>query len=158
MLFGRGGEQERKRRLAERLASTDAEVRAAAAQEIARARDQEWAVRELARALDREPSPESFGAIVGPFAEALCRDRVARQRVERMFAAHIDDPAALVREWTALLAEYGAGTPVTSVGDDLADDVRDCLGRLQEWGWRPHEMGRMRPGTFPYTAAFNAAV
>ncbi|MGW7302383.1 HEAT repeat domain-containing protein [Streptomyces sp. NPDC054829] len=158
MLFGRGGDQERKRRLAERLASTDAEVRAAAAQEIARVRDHAWAVRELARALDREPTPETFNAIAEPFADALCRDRASRQRVERMFAEHVDDPAALVWEWTALMAEYGAGVPVTSVGDDLAEDVRGRLERLREQGWRPHELGRMRPGSVPYAVAFGAAV
>ncbi|MEV0171577.1 hypothetical protein AB0I00_10710 [Streptomyces sp. NPDC050803] len=161
MFFGRRRaqkEQERREELSLRLRSAQAEVRAAAATEIAEAPDLEWAVRELARALDREPTPETFHDIAWPFSTALRRDRATRQHIEHMFASRVDDPAALVQDWTALLAEYGADTAVETVDDDLAEDVRGRLERLRKQGWRHHELARMKPDSYAYMVAFGTAV
>ncbi|WP_328875069.1 hypothetical protein OHT76_36145 [Streptomyces sp. NBC_00287] len=158
MFFRGRGARERQQGLSERLGSPEEEVRAAAAQEIAEERDWEWAVRELALALDREPTPETFDAIAGPFGDVLYRDRDTRRRVEHMFASRVDDPVGLVRDWTAFLAEYGVGAAMESVDDDLADEVRGRLERLREQGWRPHELARMRPDAFEYMVAFGTAV
>ncbi|MER6802186.1 MULTISPECIES: hypothetical protein [Streptomyces] len=130
----------------------------AAAAEIAQMRDQAWAVRELAQALDREPSPDTFADITGSFCDALCRDRAMRERVERMFAVHGDEPAALVQAWSAFLAECGSGTAMDAVDDDLADDVRRRLHRLRRQGLQPGELSRMRPDSFAHTVAFGTAV
>lgn len=158
MFFGKRREQERQRRLAVQLESADAEVRAAAAKEIAEARDAAWAVRTLAGALGGEPTPETFDAIAGPFCDALCRDRATRQRVEHMLASPVGDPAVLVREWTGFLAELGVGAAMETVDDDLADHVRGRLKRLRGQGWRHHELARMRPDSFDYVVAFGVAV
>lgn len=60
-------EQERQQELSVRLRSSEAEVRAAAAAEIAQVRDVAWAIRELAQALGREPSPGTFDGVADPF-------------------------------------------------------------------------------------------
>lgn len=151
-------EQERQQELSVRLRSSEAEVRAAAAAEIAQVRDVAWAIRELAQALGREPSPGTFDGVADPFCDALCRDRAARERVEAMFAAHADEPAALVRAWTGLLAEYGAGALLKTVDEELAEDVGGRLGRLHEQGWRYRELVGKRPDSFAYIASFGAAV
>ncbi|MBC2900448.1 HEAT repeat domain-containing protein [Streptomyces cupreus] len=158
-MFFRGRRaRERRQSLSERLGSPEAEVRAAAAKEIAEDRDRVWAVRELAGALDREPTPETFDGIAGPFGDALCRDPATRQRIERMFASHVDDPAGLVRDWTAFLAEYGVGAAMETVDDDLAEEVRGRLRRLRRQGWRPHELAHMRPDSVAYMVAFGTTV
>ncbi|CCK26090.1 hypothetical protein BN159_1711 [Streptomyces davaonensis JCM 4913] len=158
MFFRGRGARERQQGLSARLASPEAAVRAAAAAEIAEERDWAWAVRKLARALDREPTPRTFDDIAGAFGDALRRDRATRQRIEHMFASHLDDPSSLVRDWIALLAEYGVETPATTVDDDLAEEVRGRLERLREQGWRHHELARMRPESFAYAVAFGTAV
>ncbi|MET7382131.1 hypothetical protein ABZT08_25475 [Streptomyces sp. NPDC005526] len=90
-------ERERQQDLSERIRSAEAGVRVAAAAEIVKVRDQQWALRELAQVVDREPSPATFAYTAGYFCDALCRDRAVRVRVEQMFARHDDDPAALAR-------------------------------------------------------------
>lgn len=129
-----------------------------AAAEIAHVRDQAWAVSELAQALDREPSPDVFADIAGSFCDALCRDRAARERVEQMFAVYDDEPSALVRAWTAFIAECGAGRALETVDDDLAEDVRGRLRRLHEQGSRHHELSGMSPDSFAYDVTFGTAV
>lgn len=151
-------EQDQQRELSARLRSPEAEVRATAAAHIAQVRDAAWAVRELAQALGRVPSPETFDDVAGPFCDALCRDRAVRERVEGMFAAHIDDPAELVRVWTAFLAELGAGTPVDTVDDELAAEVGARLGRQREQGGKPHQLAGTDPDSLTYTITFGVAV
>lgn len=75
-LSGRG-ERERRQGLAALPASADAAVRAAAAQEIADLRGHAWAVRQLAGALDKEPTPETFEAVAGRSATRCARIRAA---------------------------------------------------------------------------------
>ncbi|GGW95712.1 HEAT repeat domain-containing protein [Streptomyces lomondensis] len=151
-------EREKQHVLSLRLRSSEAEIRAAAAAEIARVRDREWAVRELAQALDREPSPDAFSDLVPPFCDAVCRDRSTRERLEQVFAAHADAPAALVRAWTAFLAEYTGGVAVESVDDDLADEVRRRLRRLSAQGLSPGELPGMPAGSFAYDVTLSTAV
>jgi hypothetical protein len=151
-------EQDQQRELSVRLRSPEAEIRATAAAEIAQVRDVAWAVGELARALGREPSPETFDGVAGPFCDALCRDRALRERVERMFAAHVDAPAELVRAWTAFLAELGAGDPVDAVDDELAAEVGARLGRQREQGGKPHQLAGTDPDSLTYTITFGVAV
>jgi hypothetical protein len=151
-------EQDQQRELSVRLRSPEPEVRAAAAGEVARVRDTAWAIRELAQAMDREPSPTWFDAVAGPFCDAVCRDRAVRERVERMFAAHADAPVELVRAWTALLAEFGAGAASDTVDDELAAEVGDRLRRVSEQGGKPHELSGTDPDSLDYVVTFGVTV
>ncbi|MCX5359411.1 HEAT repeat domain-containing protein [Streptomyces sp. NBC_00124] len=151
-------EQERQRELSVRLRSPEPEVRAAAAGEIAQARDMAWAIRELAQAMDREPSPIWFDAVAGPFCDAVCRDRAVQERVERMFAAHADAPVELVRAWTALLAEFGAGAALDTVDDELAAEVGARLRRVREQGGQPDELSGTDPESLTYVVTFGVTV
>lgn len=114
-------------------------------------------MRELAQALDREQSPEVFRDIVGPFCDALCRDPGTRERAERVFAEH-DQPAALVRAWTALMAEFGSGSALETVDEDLAGQVGARLRRMEAQGLRYRELSGMRQGSFDHDATFCVAV
>ncbi|MFF4271994.1 HEAT repeat domain-containing protein [Streptomyces sp. NPDC001536] len=151
-------EQERQRELSARLRSSEPEVRAAAAGEIAQVKDTAWAIRELAQAMDREPSPLWFDAVAGPFCDAVCRDRALRERVERMFATHVDEPVELVRAWTALLAEFGAGAALDTVDDELAAEVGARLRRVREQGGKPDELSGTDPDSLTYVVTFGVTV
>lgn len=151
-------EQEEQRELSVRLRSPEPEVRVTAAGEIAQVKDTAWAIRELAQAMDREPSPLWFDAVAGPFCDAVCRDRAVRERVERMFAAHADEPVELVRAWTALLAEFGAGAALDTVDDELAAEVGARLRRVRENGGMPHELSGADPDSLDYVVTFGVTV
>ncbi|MEU6251137.1 HEAT repeat domain-containing protein [Streptomyces sp. NPDC047043] len=150
--------QEQQRDLSARIRSAEAADRAGAAAEIAKVRDQAWALRELAQALEREPLPDTFSDIAGAFCDALFRDRVARERVEQILALPDDQPAELVRAWTAFMAECGAGAAMETVDDELGQDVRSRLRRLAGQGWRHRELSRMHKDSFAYYIAFGTAV
>lgn len=115
-------------------------------------------MRELAQAVDREPSADTFDGIAGPFTDVLCRDRATRERVARMFAEHDGESAALVRFWTEFMADCGAGEAVQTVDEDLSEDVCRKLRHLHRQGIRHDELSRMRPDTFAYDVTFGAAV
>lgn len=151
-------EQERQRELSVRLRSPEPEVRATSAGEIAQERDTAWAIRELAQAMDREPSPAWFDGVAGPFCDAVCRDRAVRERVERMFAAHGDAPADLVRAWTAFLAEFGAGAAPDTVDDELAAEVGARLRRVGEQGGKFRELSGTDPESLTYVVTFGVTV
>ncbi|MGW7203658.1 HEAT repeat domain-containing protein [Streptomyces sp. NPDC054837] len=151
-------EQERQRELSVRLRSPEPEVRATAAGEIAQERDTAWAIRELAQAMDREPSPAWFDGVAGPFCDAVCRDRAVRERVERMFAAHGDAPADLVRAWTAFLSEFGAGAALDTVDDELAAEVGARLRRVGEQGGKFRELSGTDPDSLDYVVTFGVTV
>ncbi|MEV7891307.1 HEAT repeat domain-containing protein [Streptomyces sp. NPDC002817] len=151
-------DQEQQRELSVRLRSPEPEVRVAAAGEVAQAQDTGWAIRELAQAMDREPSPTWFDAVAGPFCDAVRRDRAVRERVERMFAAHADAPVELVRAWTALLAEFGAGAALDTVDDELAAEVGARLRRVREQGGKPHELSGTDPDSLDYVVTFGVTV
>jgi hypothetical protein len=159
-MFGRRRsrkEEQRQRELSARIASADAGTRVTAATEIAQMRDQEWAVRQLAQALDREPSPEVFQDIVGPFCDALCRDRGTRERVERVFAEHAE-PGALVRAWSALMEEFGSGSALEAVDEELAGQVGARLRRMAAQGLHHRGLSGMRRDSFAYDVTFAVAV
>ncbi|MBE8474639.1 HEAT repeat domain-containing protein [Streptomyces justiciae] len=151
-------EQERQEDLAARIVSPVAEVRVATAREIAGVRDTGWAIRELARALHRESSPAAAADIAEIFCDAVCRDRSARERVESMFVAHADDPAALVRAWTAFLAGFGAGAALETVDDEVAAEVTHRMRRVGEQGCKLSELSGTDPDSFPYQLTFTFAV
>ncbi|MFF5493477.1 hypothetical protein [Streptomyces aquilus] len=151
-------EQARQEDLAARIVSPVAEVRVVSAREIAEVRDTGWAIRELARALHRESSPTAAAEIAEVFCDAARRDRSTRERVESMFAAHADEPAALVRAWTAFLAEHGAGAALEKVDDEVAAEVTHRMRRVSEQGCKPSELSRTNPDSFPYQLTFTFAV
>ncbi|MFI8528671.1 hypothetical protein ACIGMX_00245 [Streptomyces aquilus] len=51
-----------------------------------------------------------------------------------MFAPHTDEPAALVRAWTAFMAEHGAGAALETVEDEVAAEVAHRMRRVGERG------------------------
>ncbi|MCX4671594.1 HEAT repeat domain-containing protein [Streptomyces sp. NBC_01381] len=146
--------------LAARLRDTDPEVRSKAAAEAAETDDQEWALRELVRAVEREPWAEDFsGTVVSGFATALRRERPIRERTEQVVAQHLDDPEGFVRAWTSLTAELGGGPAVRDIDDDLRDDMRGRLIAMRREGWTAEGIsGRGQPGGFAYDLAFDIAV
>ncbi|MBW5423569.1 hypothetical protein GKQ77_18720 [Streptomyces sp. BG9H] len=146
--------------LAELLRHPDRAVRAKAAADAAGSADVEWALRELARAVAREPYAESFSETVADgFAAALRRDPVVRERTERVFAEHLDDPEGLVRAWTELVAGLGGPPAVRDVGQDMADDMRERIVHLRGRGWTAEGIaGLGRPGDFARDLAFDIAV
>ncbi|MEV8019049.1 HEAT repeat domain-containing protein [Streptomyces sp. NPDC086554] len=146
--------------LAARLRDTDPEVRSKAAAEVAENDDQEWALRELVRAVEREPWAEDFsGTVVSGFAAALRRERPIRERTEQVFAQHLDDPEGFIQAWTSLTAELGGGPAVRDIDDDLRDDMRGRLSAVRREGWTADGIvGRGQPGGFAYDLAFDIAV
>ncbi|MGW0531303.1 HEAT repeat domain-containing protein [Streptomyces sp. NPDC003032] len=150
----------RQAELAELLRDPDAAVRAGAAAEAAETADVEWALRELAQAVAREPYTESFHeSVADGFAAALRREAAVRDRTERTFAEHLDDPEGLVRAWTGLVAELGGPPAVRDVGEDLRDDMRERLTYLRGEGWTAEGIaGLGRPGGFARDLAFDLAV
>ncbi|MEV0256853.1 hypothetical protein AB0H82_21660 [Streptomyces sp. NPDC050732] len=146
--------------LAGALRDPDAAVRAKAAADAAEVAGLEWALRELAAAVAREPFTDDFHeTVVDGFAAALRRDAAIRERTERIVAEHLDDPEGFVRVWTGLVAELGGPPAPRDIGDDLCDDMRERLAYLRGEGWTAEGIdGLGRPGTFSRDLAFDVAV
>lgn len=146
--------------LAAALRDPDAGVRRKAADTAAVSADPRWALRELAQAVEREPWAEEFSeTVVDGFAAALRRERPVRERTERIFAGHLDDPEGLVRAWTELTAELGGAPAVREVPADLRDDMRARLASLKERGWTAEGLaGLGRPDHFVSELAFDLAI
>ncbi|WP_406356947.1 hypothetical protein [Streptomyces sp. NBC_00658] len=144
--------------LSERLRSPDSTVREKASAEVAQTRDLEWALRELAQALDHEPSLDAFVAATGAFSDALCRDEALRGRAVRVFARNLDDPEGVLREWTALVAELGGAPALEVIDADLRHDARLRLEALRKQGWTPEGLPGVQPGTFIFELQFGIAV
>lgn len=147
-------------RLAAELRDPDAEVRRKAADTAAVSADPRWALRELTAAVEREPWAEEFQeTVVDGFAAALRREKPVRERTERIFAAHLDDPEGFVRAWTELTAELGGGPAVREVPGDLRDDMRARLVSLKDRGWTAEGLaGLGRPDGFARELAFDLAI
>ncbi|MEV5976246.1 HEAT repeat domain-containing protein [Streptomyces sp. NPDC052114] len=147
-------------RLAAALRDPDAGVRAGAAAEAAESADLEWALRELAQAVAREPWTDDFHeTVVDGFAVTLRRDTAVRERTERLVAEHLDDPEGFVRAWTAFMTELGGSPAPLAVGEDLYDDMRERLTSLRGHGWSARGLaGLGRPETFERQLAFELAV
>ncbi|MEU6121224.1 hypothetical protein [Streptomyces sp. NPDC047123] len=146
--------------LAAVLRSPDAAVRAAAATRAAEAAGLEWALRELASAVAREPWTDDFDeGVVDGFAIALRRDAKVRGRAERLVARHLDDPEGFVRAWAAFVAGLGGPPGPQEVGEDLQDDMRAHLTSLRAHGWTAEGLdGLGPPGFFARDLAFDLAV
>ncbi|MET8686960.1 HEAT repeat domain-containing protein [Streptomyces sp. NPDC004732] len=142
------------------LRDPDAAVRAKAAVDAAEAADLEWALRELAAAVAREPWTDDFHeTVVDGFCAALRRDTAVRQRVEGIFAGHLDDPEGCLRAWTGFVEELGGPPALREVGEDVRDDMRARLTYLRSQGWTPEGLdGAGRPGSFTRELAFDFAV
>ncbi|MEV7192915.1 HEAT repeat domain-containing protein [Streptomyces sp. NPDC093510] len=146
--------------LAGALRDPDVAVRAKAACDAAEAAEPEWALRELAAAVAREPWADDFHeTVVDGFAAVLRRDTAVRERTERIFAGHLDDPEGFLREWTEFMAELGGPPAPRDFGEDLCDDMRQRLTYLRGEGWTDEGIDRFgRPGTFTRDLAFDLAV
>lgn len=146
--------------LAAALRDPDAEVRRRASRSAAESGELRWALRELAQAVEREPWTEDFSeTVVDGFAAALRRDQTVRERTERIFTLHRDDPEGFVRAWTELTAELGGAPAVREVSGDLRDDMRSRLTYLRDEGRAiegPSDAGR--PLTFARELAFDITV
>lgn len=142
------------------LRDPDAAVRAKAAVDAAEAADPEWALRELASAVAREPWADDFHeTVVDGFCVALRRETAVRERVEGIVAGHLDDPEGYLRAWTGFVEEIGGPPALREVGEDLRDDMRARLTYLRSQGWAPEGLdGVGRPGSFPREMAFDFAV
>ncbi|MGW6532494.1 HEAT repeat domain-containing protein [Streptomyces venezuelae] len=142
------------------LRNPDAAVRARAAVEAAEEADPQWALRELAGAVAREPWTDDFHeTVVDGFSAALRRDAGARQRVEGIVAGHLDDPEGFLRAWTRFVEELGGPPALREVGEDIQDDMRERLTYLRGHGWTPQGLDRLgRPGDFQRDLAFDFAV
>ncbi|MGW0906015.1 HEAT repeat domain-containing protein [Streptomyces sp. NPDC002853] len=147
-------------KLAAELRDPDAAVRRRAAATAAASADPRWALRELTSAVEREPWAEEFQeTVVDGFAAALRREQPVRERTERIFAAHLDDPEGFVRAWTELTEELGGAPAVREVPGDLRDDMRARLTSLKERGWTAQGLaGLGRPDDFVRELAFDLAV
>ncbi|GAA1900066.1 hypothetical protein GCM10009837_23430 [Streptomyces durmitorensis] len=147
-------------KLAAELRDPDAEVRRKAAVSAATTGDLDWALRELTRAVEREPWTEEFSSTVAEsLAAVLRRDPTVRERTERVFALHLDDPEGLVRAWTELTEELGGGPAVRDVDGDLRDELRARLPDLRDRGWTAEGIaGVGRPDSFARELAFDVAV
>ncbi|MEU5952681.1 HEAT repeat domain-containing protein [Streptomyces sp. NPDC047525] len=147
-------------KLTAELRDPDAEVRRKAAVSAAATGDLEWALRELTRAVEREPWTEEFSStVVESLAAVLRRDPTVRERTERVFALHLDDPEGLVRAWTELTEELGGGPAVRDVDGDLRDELRARLPDLRDRGWTAEGIaGVGRPDSFVRELAFDVAV
>lgn len=147
-------------KLAAELRDPDAAVRRRAADTAAASADPQWALRELTSAVEREPWAEEFQeTVVNGFAAALRREQPVRERTERIFAAHLDDPEGFVRAWTELTEELGGAPAVREVPGDLRDDMRARLASLKEKGWTAQGLaGLGRPDSFVRELAFDLAV
>lgn len=146
--------------LARALRDPDAAVRATAASDAAVSANLAWALPELAAAVAREPWTDDFHeTVVDGFAVALRRDAALRERTERIFSGHLEDPEGFVRAWTGFVAELGGPPAPPETGEDLCDDMRERLTYLRDEGWRPEGIdGLGRPGTFLRDLAFDLAV
>ncbi|MEU6993869.1 hypothetical protein ABZ953_24840 [Streptomyces sp. NPDC046465] len=146
--------------LATALRDPDRAVRAKAASDAAEAAEPEWALRELALAVDREPCTDDFhDTVVDGFAAALRREAPVRERTERIVAGHLDDPEGFVRAWTGFIAELGGAPALLEIDEDLRDDMRARLTYLRGEGWSAEGLdGLGRPGTFARDLAFDLAV
>ncbi|MEU6819935.1 HEAT repeat domain-containing protein [Streptomyces atriruber] len=142
------------------LRDPDAAVRAKAAADAAEAADPEWALRELASAVAREPWADDFHeTVVDGFCMALRRESAVRERVERIVAGHLDDPEGHLLAWTGFVEEIGGPPALREVGEDLRDDMRARLKYLRTQGWVPEGIdGVGRPGSFPREMVFDFAV
>ncbi|MFI1677715.1 HEAT repeat domain-containing protein [Streptomyces sp. NPDC020607] len=142
------------------LRDPDVAVRAKAAVDAAEAADLEWALRELAAAVAREPWTDDFHeTVVDGFCAVLRRDAGVRQRVEGIVAGHVDDPEGFLRAWTRFVAELGGPPALREVGGDIQDDMRERLTYLRAQGWTPQGLdGVGRPGDFQRDLAFDFAV
>ncbi|WP_371526180.1 HEAT repeat domain-containing protein [Streptomyces sp. NBC_01283] len=147
-------------RLAAGLRDPDVEVRRKAADTAAVSADPRWALRELAQAVEREPWAEEFQeTVVDGFAAALRREAPVRERTERIFAAHLDDPEGFIRAWTGLTAELGGAPALREVPGDLRDDMRARLTTLRDRGWTAEGLGGLgRPDAFARELAFDLAI
>ncbi|MFE0134890.1 HEAT repeat domain-containing protein [Streptomyces sp. NPDC059037] len=140
--------------LAAALRGADPDVRALAADDTAELAELGWALRELALAVAREPSTHvPFLSVAGSLATALRRHPPLRERTERIFAGHLDDPEGFVRAWTGLMAELGGGPAVRMVDTDLRDDVAGRLAHLRDEGWT--EEGLSGAGHHPDSIAYH---
>ncbi|TGB00502.1 HEAT repeat domain-containing protein [Streptomyces sp. MZ04] len=148
--------------LAAALRGADPDVPALAADDTAELAELGWALRELALAVEREPSTlEPFLSVAGSLATALRRHPPLRERTERIFAGHLDDPEGFVREWMGLMAELGGGPAVWNVDADLRDDVAGRLDYLRGEGWTeegpPSGVGQ-RPDSVAHHVTFGTSV
>ncbi|MCX4671593.1 HEAT repeat domain-containing protein [Streptomyces sp. NBC_01381] len=147
--------------LAGALRDADPEVRGKAAGDMAETAELGWALRELALAVEREPSTqEPFLTLAVGLANTLRRHPTLRERTERIFAGHLDDPHGFVREWTGLMAELGGGPAVRMVDTDLRDDMAGRLDVLRGEGWTEEGLsgGGRHPDSVAYHVAFGASV
>ncbi|MER5254270.1 hypothetical protein [Streptomyces sp. NPDC002855] len=146
--------------LAAALRDPDTEVRRMASKTAAESGELSWALRELASAVEREPWAEEFSeTVVEGFAAALRRERPLRERTERIFTQHLDDPEGLVRAWTELTAELGGAPALREVDSDLRDDMRAALRRLRGRAWASEGLFRTGdPDGFLRAMAFDDAV
>ncbi|MYY85892.1 MULTISPECIES: HEAT repeat domain-containing protein [unclassified Streptomyces] len=142
------------------LRDPDVTVRAKAALAAAEGAELEWALRELAAAVAREPWTDDFHeTVVDGFCAALRRDAGVRQRVEGIVAGHLDDPEGFLRAWTGFVEELGGPPVLREVGEDIQDDMRERLTYLRGQGWTPQGLdGVGRPGDFHRDLAFDFAV
>ncbi|WP_409234397.1 HEAT repeat domain-containing protein [Streptomyces sp. PA5.6] len=142
------------------LRDPDVAVRAKAAVAAAEGAELEWALRELAGAVAREPWTDDFHeTVVDGFCAALRRDDGVRRRVEGIVAAHLDDPEGFLRAWTRFVEELGGPPALREVGEDMQDDMRERLAYLRGQGWTPQGLdGVGRPGDFQRDLAFDFAV
>lgn len=147
-------------RLAAGLRNPDVEVRRQAADTAAVSADPRWALRELAQAVEREPWAEEFHeTVVDGFAAALRREDPVRERTERIFAGHLDDPEGFMRAWTGLTAELGGAPALREVPADLRDDMRARLAALRDRGWTAQGLsGLGRPDAFARELAFDLGI
>lgn len=147
--------------LAAALRGADPDVRALAADDTAELAELGWALRELSQAVAREPSTlEPFLSVASSLATALRRHPPLRERTERIFAGHLDDPEGFVREWTGLMAELGGGPAVRMVDTDLRDDVAGRLVYLRGEGWTEEGLSGagQHPDSFTYHVKFGTSV
>ncbi|MEU7577177.1 hypothetical protein AB0B50_06170 [Streptomyces sp. NPDC041068] len=146
--------------LAGALRDPDTAVRAKAATTAAESARLEWALRELAQAVAREPWTDDFDeTVVDGFAVTLRRDPAVRERAERIITEHLTDPEGFLRAWTGFVAEIGGPPALGDIGEDLRDDMRERLTYLRGEGWTPEGPdGFGRPGTFARDLAFDLAV
>ncbi|MFE6161707.1 HEAT repeat domain-containing protein [Streptomyces sp. NPDC056486] len=139
------------------LRAPDAEVRRKAAIAAAGAGELQWALRELTRAVEREPWTEDFDeTVVVGFVTVLRRDQGVRERTQRIFATHLDDPEGFVRAWTELTEDLGGGPAVREVEGELRDDMRARLTYLRDEGHAAEVLsGIGQPLTFARELAFD---